>query len=462
PGQALEVRLSRAAALEVLVLDGFSPLAGANVELTTDGYHLEQINDLWSSSSGEDPMWTAESDVSGIAKLAELPPRVPLQLAVEPRSGLRRIEGEPITLEAGERRRVEIRLGSGSTILGRVEDGERQPVVDLDVWRIAATWPVPARIYTLQEPAARTRTDSAGRFRFDDVPPGAWHVGPPFDEPFDDSAKTSDAIVGLAQHVKVEPGSDLHEVVIQVDRGLYLGGTVLDPDGRPAPTVSVSATATQVLDYSGGYTNEAGRFRIGPLCAGVYVMEADGAGQHAPSQGVTARAGDSDLVLHLRVGGTIRGRTSDAAGRPQRCEVLLAGEGEDHWVIRLSEGTFSFEGLSPGTYALAARSADGLCGRRVGLVLRAGQTLEGVDLVLAQGARLRIGFTGQDHCGYEIRVDGVSFFADGIERGTERTVAVPPGEIEVRWSDLDGSILKTQRLTLAQGEERSIGWDGKR
>ena len=85
-----------------------------------------------------------------------------------------------------------------------------------------------------------------------------------------------------------------------------------------------------------------------------------------------------------------------------------------------------------------------------------------MDLVLEPGARLRVRFTGQDrHCGYKIRVDGVGFHVDGLQRSTETTIAMPVGDIEVRWRGFDGVIAKSHRLTLAEGEEGAIAWDGK-
>jgi protocatechuate 3,4-dioxygenase beta subunit len=462
PERALQVRLSRAATLEVLVLDGSSPVADAKVELTTRLYHLRLHSDWW--DMGEDPTWTRHSDASGLAVVGKLPPQAPLQLAIESRDRPRRLEAEPITLDPGERRRVEIRLGAGGTIAGRVEDSKGQAVLDLAIWRIAAEFPAPKRIESYETPAARTRTDAQGRFRFEDVPAGSWHVGPPSVSSWDESALTADAVAALAQPVGVEEGTVSSDIVIRIDRGLYLSGIVLDPDGQPAPEVSVSAHSQTAWEYLNEQTDDAGRFRIGPLTAGSYALQASGFGRgsHAPSESAIAEAGASELTLQLRVGASIRGRTLDAAGRLRECKLMLVREGEDSWTVTKSEGEFSFDGLLPGTYALNAQGSGGVCGRRAGLYLRAGTTLKGIDVVLERGALLRLTFDGeQPHAAYAVFVDGTAFESDGLERGKEGTITVPAGEIEVRWWNPKGELQTVRRLTLAQGEERAISWDGK-
>jgi protocatechuate 3,4-dioxygenase beta subunit len=464
PERALEVRLSRAAALEVLVLEGSSPVADAKVELGTHLYHLRLDTDFWSFPMGEDPTWTARSDLSGLAVVESLPPRAPLELTIDPRDRPRRVEAEPVVLDPGERRRVEIRLGSGGTIAGRVEDSKGQAVPDLAIWRIAAEFPAPKRIESYETPAARTRTDAQGRFRFEDVPAGSWHVGPPSVSSWDESALTADAVAALAQPVGVEEGSVSSDIVIRIDRGLYLSGIVLDPDGQPAPEVSVSAHSQTAWEYLNEQTDDAGRFRIGPLTAGSYALQASGFGRgsHAPSESAIAEAGASELTLQLRVGASIRGRTLDAAGRLRECKLMLVREGEDSWTVTKSEGEFSFDGLLPGTYALNAQGSGGVCGRRAGLYLRAGTTLKGIDVVLERGALLRLTFDEeQPHAAYAVFVDGTAFESDGLERGKEGTITVPAGEIEVRWWNPKGELQTVRRLTLAQGEERAISWDGK-
>jgi uncharacterized GH25 family protein len=464
PERALEVRLSRAATLEVLVLDGSSLASEAKVELTTELYRLRLESDWWDFLMGEDPAWTAKSDLSGLAVVGNLPPRVPLVLSIESRDRPRRVEAEAITLEPGERKRIEIHLGSGGTILGRVEDAQGRAVPELEIWRMAAEFPAPKPLESYDTPAARTRTDAQGRFRFEDVPAGAWHVGPPSISRWDESARTADAMAALAQVVEVEAGSLPREIVIRVDRGLYLSGTVVDPEGRPAPEISVWANSESALEHLNGKTDDAGRFRIGPLTAGSYAIQAGGFGHglHAPSESLIVDAGASEITLHLRVGGAIRGRTLDAAGRLRECQIMLVREGEQGWTGKRSEGSFSFEGLLPGAYVLNAQGSDGFCGRRTGLYLRAGTTLEGIDVVLEQGALLRLTFDGeQPHVGYAVYVDGTAFGSDGLERGREGTMTVPAGEIEVRWWNPKGELETVQRLTLSPGEERSVTWGGK-
>src|SRR6185295_1675805 len=116
------------------------------------------------------------------------------------------------------------------------------------------------------------------------------------------------------------------------------------------------------------------------------------------------------------------------------------------------------------TYAISVRTDDGWCGRAMGLVVRAGETLRGVEIVVEPGATLKLRYLGQAaFANYTVSIEGVPCAVDGIQRGTVATVVVPAGKLEVRWSEnpASGQYEDSQPVTLAVGEEREMVWSGR-
>jgi hypothetical protein len=462
---ALEVRLSRAATLEVVVLDGGRAAANAEVALTTESYHLQQGDSMLNFYFSGDPNWTAKTDANGRAEVGELPPRVPLKLSVHAGSTTRN-EGEPLTLEPGEHRRVDIALGSGASIVGRIENSSGAPIAACEIWRLTAEVPMAKLLESYEKPVATARSDEQGRFHFDDVAAGTWLVGPkPSGSHWDRNSKTDTALAALAQPVAIDAGTHQVEVVLRVDIGLYLRGSVVDSAGAAVKQANVSAQSAGVWVYLNDNTDESGRFELGPLPSGSYTLEAENyQGSDAKSESVKATAGDADIVLRLRVGGAIHGRVVDAKGELRECELTLAREGEEFGFMMTAsrDGKLAFDRLTAGTYAISAKTSDSLCGRRAGLVVRAGETLDNVEIVLEPGAHLKLRYDGAENYGqYQIQVAGIPCGGDGLERGKESLIVVPAGEIEVLWNSHDPKSKHSQKLTLRPGEERDVFWDGK-
>ena len=467
PDTALEIRLWRAATLELVVRAGGLAASDAKVELTTKSYHLQQGSNLLHFYFAGDPHWNAVTDASGRAEVGELPPRVPLTLTVHLAPHAPRTEAEPIILAPGEHRRVELSLGTGAAIVGRVEDSSGEPVAGCEIWRVLAESTLPTLIQSYEEPVAREISDARGSFRFDDVPAGTWLIGPPQISEWDTESRTADALSGLAQPVRVEPSSAQIDVVVRVDRGLYVSGTVIDSDGAIAPKcgVRLSMEGTHVFVFDNG-NDDSGEFKIGPLPAGRCTLHAGGMGdKYAQAEPVEVDAGASDVVLRVQLGGVIRGRIVDASGRTRECQMTLANVDAERGIMMNGsrDGVFEFNGLLAGAYTVSATTGEGLFGSRGGLVLGTGGALENIEIVLGPGATLKLRYDGEHpFASMQIAVGGNVVGADGVQKGTVATHVVPTGEVEVRWRIYgpDG-VAASERVTLAAGEEREVVWDGK-
>ena len=451
----LEMRLSRAATLEVVVFARGSAASNAAVVLSTLSYYLQQGDASVHSYGGDDPQWRATTDASGRAVIAGLPAQVPLTLSVQMGNSTR-APPDPVVLAAGERKQIEFEFGSGATIAGRIQDGAGAPIVACPIWRVVARGVSPMLITGDDEAAQTVVSDEQGRFRFEDVPEGEWLIGSPANPEEDVDLEDHEAFAGLAQWVKVEADARELTIVLQVDRGLYLSGVVLDPTGAATSDASLTVRAIAGLFLS-NEPNAQGHFAFGPLPAGTYDIHADGgARSFAPSDSAQVKAGDSDIVLRFTRGGSIVGRVIDATGKPADCQLTLVRADPVEEIPRSARGgNFRFDGLHPGSYSLRATTKEGLCGRRWEVTLVADQTIDDVVISLSPGARVKLVNDGKEDVGaYQLLFENHLWASKRIERDVPEEVIVPSGDIEVRWYNADLTLAGSQRITLAPGELR--------
>ena len=168
-----------------------------------------------------------------------------------------------------------------SRVSGQViEDGTNTPVADarvfvvLDDERAAPDGSPPEAL-----------SDRDGRYRFDTLPPGRYHIAAQkdgFAPPMDPSTM---------QIFEVAAGQVLDGLTVSLRRGGAFAGRVLDPQGQPIANVGVTAllkrlnrndqpagvasSGPPLLMPSGqGQTNDLGEFRIFGLWPGEYVIVA--------------------------------------------------------------------------------------------------------------------------------------------------------------------------------------------
>src|ERR1035437_8576317 len=86
-------------------------------------------------------------------------------------------------------------------------------------------------------------TDAAGKFRFENVPPGTYWLTAKKVGFGDGSYKPKAAAARAGESLRLSPGQELKEVDFRlVPRGT-VSGRVLDEDGEPLPSAMVSALA---------------------------------------------------------------------------------------------------------------------------------------------------------------------------------------------------------------------------
>ena len=202
-------------------------------------------------------------------------------------------------------------------------------------------------------PAAHAKTDKRGRFALANVPAGRYRVeieAPGF-VPHD--------IAALAVPQDGAPPT----LRVALPSAVFIAGAVVDAKGEAV------ADAVVETERTGGRALQTradadGWFRIGPFAGGedVYLdVHATGVGRVLRWEAVAPR---DDLRIHIRGGGTLRGRVTDReTGLPlSDFHMTLAGpQGSAHTRakrFRSEDGSFVWDALPPGRFA-ATVTADG-------------------------------------------------------------------------------------------------------
>jgi hypothetical protein len=158
----------------------------------------------------------------------------------------------------------------------------------------------------------------------------------------------------------------------------------------------------------------------------------------APSELVTAQAGETNLVLRVGVGLTLNLVAIDrSSGQPCAAEYLLFGPAPTGgfrrgWFGPAPAGPREIQGLPQGAYDVTAITEDGQVGIARGLQARPSSEISLVEIAVRPGAALTVSYTGpSSYC--EIRVfDDGTCVAGGVLRSATSTVElVPAGRLRV-------------------------------
>ena len=471
------VQLHRPAALTAVVLDASGePAVGIDVGLRPSGTRFFT------------PMrvdWTATTDASGMCEFRELPARVQLQVELRhaervlwrpkaPQTGV-------VWLEPGEHLRIDWRLEPGCVLSCRVHDQDGNPLARFPLALLEVPDPSlvaeehragvlrNCRPYDSSERMrlARATTDDVGRFSFPEVRPGIVGLVPDTQGPREieerRTSTPSDEFPEVVRMFSIAPDEPAKHVEVVFDRGLYLSGKVLDPEGSPLPGVNLHASAVPA-GYSPLVSRSSsdgeGRFVLGPLAAGRYSVRASpGDAYFVSLEPVEAAAGEDGVILQLSWGGTLRGRVVDeAGGEPLNAGLFLAGPLERR--SNADGDGFRIENLPPGTYDLTALAHDGRVGVLRGIVLGPGRSIEELVVPVAHGARILTRTEAPRGSLDRIRIEWEGILVWSWWGGEPRmNVFVPPGAIRVSWWALENGVerlVHEERRSVAAGEEASF------
>ena len=280
---------------------------------------------------------------------------------------------------------------------------------------------------------AKTRTNMKGEFALEDVPPGRWLVGP---APKRSSRKPprDSYVAPVPTLIEVHPGATEQGVLVQVHRGLYIRGTVVEPDGKPAARALVSGSSEEPdFFWASNNAENDGSFALGPLIPGMYRLTGSG-GDGWESDSVVASAGDEEVILQLRPGGGMMGQVLDENGALHEAELTIIPQGPDSWRVMLSDttgaGRFDLEGFAPGLYVVQARTSDGLVGLLRDVAVASGAQTPGLAVIARAGAELVVRCE-VDASYFEVSSNGIVIESDGFADDMQSRVLLSPGIVTV-------------------------------
>jgi protocatechuate 3,4-dioxygenase beta subunit len=287
------------------------------------------------------------------------------------------IASEPVevVITAGESTPIEIALGRGASVTGRVTDEQGKPVSEVhvmiagDVGELTRSSRTIARMMPLN---AQTAED--GTFTITGAAAGpalliARRVG----------------FVMERRTIEIEPDT---RVDITLTRGLSVSG-IVTLDGKPVGGAEVTANASAIgSDYQSTTTDERGRFTLEGLVAARYMINVNREQHHAQLDNVdVTERRELTIELDGKGRGVIVGTVSGmprGGGKAVNGNVF-AHSGERGAEGRIeSDGTFRIENAPAGTVEVMAHvqtATGGLSSARKRTELAPGQTVR-VDLDL--------------------------------------------------------------------------------
>jgi hypothetical protein len=248
-------------------------------------------------------------------------------------------------------------------------------------------------------------TDAAGKFRFENVPPGTYWLTARKAGFSDEHYKPIGANAGVGGSLHLSPGQELKDIDVRLVPYGTISGRVLDEDGDPFPSAMVSALATSFVqghrrqvasDFA--QTNTRGEFSLGKLPPGHYILcadiqrmpfsgpvappPADGSPETAyvstymPNTTEAAQAEKVDMAPGGEVTGVsirmqkavvvrVRGKLTDETGQPIKTAtiMIMAGGGRIGSMSMASvndpEGKFEIANVQPGAYTIMTMQMQG-------------------------------------------------------------------------------------------------------
>jgi Carboxypeptidase regulatory-like domain len=466
---ALVLSLDQGATLAATIVDlAGSPLSDVNVRAKASIFELLPRNDQpVTSVTGNmmgDTTWSGATDGDGHCTLRSLPSNVALQVEVLRGSRVLKGKGEAITLKPGEVRSLRLQIGSGCTVTGELVDEKNEPIAKHEIWLMHAEGGSATNFskYMASLIDWKTVTDQRGRFQFMDVAPGQWVLGPagesdPWSEP------APDALASPVQTVDIAPAAQSVVVTIRTQRGLFIRGQVVDSNGSPVDDAHVSVELESGLPVTMTDTKRDGHFVLGPLMPGHVSLTADAHEADAKSAPLLASAGDTDIVLKLRAGGSIQGRIADANGTwtGDRVDLHLARNGApiyaSEFVLTKDDGTFERRGIEPGVYCLTAATHDGRIAISRGIVVSARENVRDLVLTLQQASKLRVQSKGASSVYWCVaRSEGAVVAYGGGHTGQVSVLLVPSGTLTLEMLHDPTAKPLLREITVAAGEEKEI------
>lgn len=372
PSRPRTVLMLKRAELEVSVVDALGQPVEARVEARLpEGLLVPGLEHLNAKS------WSMNAGPKRSADLLDLPAGIALQLTASTPLGAT-VQQTVRAAAGGAPTQVTLRLPPAASIAGvlrGVAPLARQRVV---MRRVSPTpsesdlgdfdGVVITEFSGLTDVRLSTRTDSAGRFSFEQVAEGSWQLSCTHDK---------DRRL-LARATVVVTAPEHYEVVLDPRAMASLRGVVLDSNGRGVPA-NVTATNAAGQFFEAGDTDELGRFEITGLEPGEYDVFAAYGGsaeelEARPDEDsewyfppiwtaeskINVSAGENVVELRLREARSLAFVLHDPSGAPIEGSLECTRPDGQRAEVDPEDGVFAFVAqLGRGPVQVRARSSDG-------------------------------------------------------------------------------------------------------
>ena len=374
------VTLAPGATLEGIVTSkSGGPVEGAEVLVMPSDFQEAALRRIRGDGAPD-----AVSDAAGRFALRDLDGTARVELMV--RRGGYNTANLPGISPAGPRP-LEVALAPASRVAGVVLDPDRKPLAGADVTALIERRAGGGMVAMIGRYVTRTTSDAEGRFAFEDVAPG--------------KVELTFAAPGMQQKkiaaTEVVEGKDLDGLEVVMERGAWIVGRVLGPDGAPAAGADVrpagdDGTAARVFPRIATKSDAEGLYRLDNLAPGERDVEAAKEGTRRAVRHVALRAGENALDLQLGAGLAIEGAVVDEGGAPAPgAEVAVASAAsflpDALSTVADEAGRFRLAGLADGDYPLVARAAGYAASAPFNVHVQ-GQPVQGIELRLGRGGTI--------------------------------------------------------------------------
>jgi protocatechuate 3,4-dioxygenase beta subunit len=352
----------------------------------------------------EIPAMTAKTGADGRFRLAKVPRLENFDLSVDhPDFVFQRRAGVVVPARGMDVGRIT--LEAGGTVAGQVFGPGGARVANAEVWlEDAQDDGNPFRFFNFGAPARgerKTVTDEQGRFRLTGMPAGKCVA----------AAKTDVFPENSSAQLDLKVSDEVHDVVVNLEAGDRITGTVKGPDGKPVADAEIHVNqnnrgysmsfAGRRMPFEPATKSDAdGRFEVKALKRGTYevsVVAKAYAVKNVPDVDSSSGAPlDVTLSAGAHVAGMVRLKETQEPARNVKVQLMRVWGDQvmptsldfppDSDNSATQDGAFVIAEVDPGTYRVVARGDDTTRASSANFEVVEGQSIDNVEVTVERGA----------------------------------------------------------------------------